>query len=65
MPSSSPVPTPVPTMGLDVVGEVWKSGSSMLTDVIDLVASQPLLIILLVALPLVGLGIGLFKRLVR
>lgn len=65
MPSSSPVPTPVPTMGFDVVGEVWESGSSMLTDVIDIVASQPLLIILLVALPLVGLGIGLFKRLVR
>lgn len=65
MPSSSPVPIPVPTMGLDVVGKVWESGSSMLTDVIDIVASQPLLIILLVALPLVGLGIGLFKRLVR
>lgn len=61
MPSASPVPT----MGLDVVGEVWESGSSMLTDVIDIVASQPLFIILLVALPLVGLGIGLFKRLVR
>lgn len=60
-----PSPSPVPTMGLDVVGEVWESGSSMLTDVIDIVASQPLFIILLVALPLVGLGIGLFKRLVR
>lgn len=65
MPSATPVPTPVPTMALDVIGEVWGSGSSMLTDVIDIVASQPLLIILLVALPLVGLGIGLFKRLVR
>lgn len=60
-----PTASPVPTMSLDVVGDVWQSGSSMLTDVIDIVASQPLFIILLVALPLVGLGIGLFKRLVR
>ncbi len=51
-------------MSLDVVSQVWTIAKTMMTDTIGIVQQHPLLIVTLVAVPLVGLGIGLFKRLV-
>lgn len=52
-------------MDLSVLGTLWTQAKIMITDVIDVVSSHPLLICMLIALPLVGLGVGLFKRLVN
>lgn len=51
-------------MDLSVLGDVWDIALSMLQDVVGLVSQHPLLVCMLIALPLVGLGVGLFKRLV-
>lgn len=51
-------------MDLTVLGTLWTQVFSMIGDVVTLVSSHPLLITTLIALPLVGLGVGLFKRLV-
>lgn len=58
-------PTPIPTSGtfsLSVLQDLWKQGAGMIIDTINIIASQPLLVMLVIALPLVGLGIGLFSR---
>ena len=52
-------------MDLSVLTTLWNQAKTMITDVIGIVSGEPLLVTLLVALPLVGLGVGLFKRLVR
>lgn len=51
-------------MDLSVLGDVWDIALSMMQDVVSLVSQHPLLVCMLIALPLVGLGVGLFKRLV-
>ena len=50
------------TFDLATLGNLWQMGASMIIDVINIIASQPLLVMLVIALPLVGLGIGLFSR---
>lgn len=58
-------PTPIPASGtfsLDVLQQLWTYGAGMVVDTINIIASQPLLVMLVIALPLVGLGIGLFSR---
>lgn len=52
-------------MDLTVLTTLWTQAKTMIVDVIGIVSSEPLLVTLLVALPLVGLGVGLFKRLVH
>lgn len=51
-------------MDLSVLGDVWDIALDMMQDVVGLVSAHPLLVCMLIALPLVGLGVGLFKRLV-
>lgn len=58
------VPSPQ-AMDLTQVGNVWNYAQSMLQDTLAIVSNNPLLIALLIALPLVGIGIGLFKRIIR
>lgn len=58
-------PSPAATMDVGTIGQIWNVGKGMIGDVIDIVSANPLLIITLIAIPLVGLGIGLFKRLVH
>lgn len=58
-----PIPSPK-AIDFSSVGELWSFGASMLQDVIAIISNQPILVALVFALPLVGLGIGLFKRLV-
>lgn len=58
-------PTPIPASGtfsLGVLQDLWLQGAGMIIDTINIIASQPLLVMLVIALPLVGLGIGLFSR---
>lgn len=58
-------PKPIPTggsMSWDVLGDLWEYAASMTLDVIQIVASQPLMVAM-VALSLIGIGVGLFKRL--
>ena len=58
-------PTPIPASGtfsLSVLQDLWTQAAGMIIDVINIVASQPLLVMLVIALPLVGIGIGLFSR---
>jgi hypothetical protein len=58
-------PTPIPSSGtfsLSVLQDLWEQGAGMIIDTINIIASQPLLVMLVIALPLVGLGIGLFSR---
>ena len=60
-------PTAIPTvkdMDLSVVQTLWTYGAGMLMDTIAIISSQDLLVTLVLALPLVGLGIGLFKRII-
>lgn len=61
-------PTAIPTvqpMDLSVVQNLWTYGAGMLMDTIAIVSSQDLLVILVIALPLIGIGIGLFKRIIN
>ena len=58
--------TPIPssgTMDLSVLNTLWKYTAGMLVDTINIIASQQLLVMLVICLPLVGIGIGLFSRL--
>ena len=48
----------------DAIGAVFTAGISMVTDVVDAITSNPLLLFFAV-LPLIGVGIGIFKRLKR
>ena len=52
-------------MDLSVLTTLWTQVKTMIVDVIGIVSAHPLLICMLIALPLVGLGVGLFKRLVN
>lgn len=52
-------------MNLDIIGSLWGVCKNMITDVIGIVSSEPLLVCLVVALPLIGLGVGLFKRIIN
>lgn len=61
-------PKPVPTaqtMDLSLLGNLWNYAQSMLQDVISIISSQPLLVVMVIALPLIGIGIGLFKRIIN
>lgn len=51
-------------MDLKVLTDLWAQAKIMITDIIGIVQQHPLLVCMLIALPLVGLGVGLFKRLV-
>lgn len=65
--TSSSTPTAIPAAGdldLSIVQELWTYGAGMLMDTIAIVSSQQLIAILVIALPLVGIGIGLFKRVI-
>ena len=59
-------PTASPAvLDLTPVTSIWDIGKTMIGDVIEVVSTHPLLVVTLIAIPLVGLGISLFKRLVR
>lgn len=67
--SSTPTYTPKPVpaaqdMDLSTVGNVWNYAQSMLQDVIAIISNYPLLVTLVLTLPLIGIGIGLFKRII-
>lgn len=51
-------------MDLSTVGNVWNYAQSMLQDVIAIISNYPLLVTLVLTLPLIGIGIGLFKRII-
>lgn len=51
-------------MDLTVLTTLWTQAKTMIVDVIGIVADNPLMVCICVALPLVGLGVGLFKRIV-
>lgn len=46
------------------VGEVFTAAIGWVADVAECIAAQPLLLLFCV-LPLVGLGVGLFRRLIN
>lgn len=58
------VPSAQP-MDLSTVGNIWNYAQSMLQDVIAIISNYPLLITLVLTLPLIGIGIGLFKRIIN
>lgn len=63
MPTASPAPTAVP-IGTAVTS-FWTVAKDMITDTINIVTSNPLLVTIIIAVPLIGIGVGLFNRLVR
>lgn len=66
--STTNTPTAIPTvedMDLSVVQNLWTYGAGMLMDTIAIISSQDLLVIMVIALPLIGIGIGLFKRIIN
>lgn len=48
---------------LSAVGSVFTSTIGMVGDVASTVAGQPILLLACVAVPLCGIGVGMFKRL--
>lgn len=48
----------------DAISAVFTAGINMVSDVVTVIVSNPLLLFF-VAIPFVGLGIGLFKRLAK
>ena len=50
---------------LNAVGIFMGKAAVWVTDVADLVINEPLLLIMVVAVPLVGLGVGLLRRLIN
>ena len=52
-------------MDLSVISSLWSYAVNMIKDVITIVSGEPLLVCLVVALPLIGLGVGLFKRIIN
>lgn len=56
--------TPAP-MNFEGVESLWDKAFGWLGDVVGIVSGHPLLVVMLIGLPLVGLGVGLFKKLVR
>lgn len=53
------------TTMLTNVGSVVTSAIGWMTDFLEPITSSPVLFTFVVAIPLVGLGIGIFNRLVR
>lgn len=45
------------------VGEVFTSALGWVGDVAETIASEPILLLACVGIPLCGIGIGMFKRL--
>lgn len=45
------------------VGEVFTAAVGWVGDVAETIAAQPILLLAVVGVPLCGLGVGLFKRL--
>lgn len=45
------------------VGEVFTAAIGWVADVAETIGSQPILLLAVVAVPLCGLAVGLFKRL--
>lgn len=58
------IPTPQ-TMDLDTLGNVWNYAQSMFQDTLAIISNHPILVTILIALPLVGIGVGLFKRIIN
>ena len=56
--------TPAP-MNFAGVESLWDKAFGWLGEVVGIVSGHPLLVVMLIGLPLVGLGVGLFKKLVR
>lgn len=48
---------------LSAVGSVFTSAIGMVGEVASTVAGQPILLLACVAVPLCGIGVGMFKRL--
>lgn len=48
---------------MDNVGEVFTSALAWVGDVAETIASEPILLLACVGIPLCGIGIGMFKRL--
>lgn len=64
-PSYTPKPVPTATtMDLSSLGELWAYAQSMLQDVIAIISNHGLLVCLVLVVPLIGLGVSLFKRIV-
>lgn len=64
-PSYTPKPVPTAaTMDLSTLGELWAYAQSMLQDVISIISNHALLVCLVLVVPLIGLGVSLFKRIV-
>lgn len=49
-------------MDLSVVTDLWGIVKPIIVDVIGIVKAEPLMVALIIALPLIGLGVGLFSR---
>lgn len=49
-------------MDLGIISDIWVVVKPFITDIIDIVSAEPLLVALIIALPLIGLGVGLFSR---
>lgn len=69
-PSAAPVrsPTPIPTGGtfsLGIITELWDVVAGMAMDTIQIIASQPMLVMMCIAVPLIGIGVGIFGRIKR
>ena len=45
------------------IGEVFTAAIGWVGDVAETIAGQPILLLACVAIPLCGLGVGMFKRL--
>lgn len=58
------VPSPQP-MTFSSVGDIWQYAQSMLQDTLAIISNYPILVAIIIALPLLGVGIGLFKRLLH
>ena len=50
---------------LTSIGAVFTQAITWVGDIIDLIVEQPLLILMVVALPIVGFAVGLLSRLFR
>lgn len=48
---------------LDAVGDVFTAALGWMGTVVDTITGSPILMLFCIALPLTGLGIGMFKRL--
>lgn len=50
---------------LSGVSLVFQQATTWVGEIIDIIVGQPLLILLVVAMPVIGFGVGLLKRIMR